>query len=234
MDANQTKIAIIIFVLFSIRDTTPIFTDRHDAGKQLGKVLLDQKSDISHVFGIPRGGIVTAYEVSHMLHKPLHVLVARKIGSPNNPEFGIGAIAEGGIKLLDSETINYYKIPKHLINMVIRTELKELIRRKSLYSKHTRFPSIKNKIIVIIDDGVATGYTALTAIRSARKKSPKSIIFASPICATESYAKLICEADEVKCLFVVDDLRAIGRYYRSFTQTSDKIIERLLSSTYRK
>ena len=207
-----------------------IFDDRHDAGKKLAEVLLVQNPQISFVFGLPRGGIVTAYEIACAYRVPLHTLIVRKIGSPFNQEFGIGAIAEGGIILLDTETIRLYNISRQNIDLVIGHEKKELLRRKKLYRHKKRFPNIKNKTIVIVDDGVATGYTAYAAIRAVRKKHPQSIIFATPVCAVESYAKLQREADIVVCLSVGENLRAIGRQYRSFPQVTDKTVLKLLFS----
>lgn len=205
-----------------------IFQDRTDAGRKLAQELMKYKNGNVIVCALPRGGVVTGYEVARALKAPLEVLVVRKIGAPWNPELGIGAIAPDGKAFFDMRTIASYEIPKAQISDIIEKEKDEIERREQLYRKGRPFPNLNGKTVILVDDGLATGYTAKVGLISLRSRNPAKLILAIPVCAPDSAQMLAREADEVVCLYSPRDFGAVGRFYMDFSQTTDREVIELL------
>ena len=205
------------------------FKDRRDGGQQLGKKLLAYKKINPIILGLPRGGMVVAYEVAKRLNGHLEVLVVRKLGSPNNPEFAIGAIAENDTVFLDKDTIRALGISNKTLRELIEAENEELNRRVKIYRKGKEIIPLKNKVVIIVDDGLATGATAKASVNYVSKQKPKEIIFASPVCAYDSLQKLKSYVSKVVSILTPPQLTSISTYYESFQQTTDDDVIKLLT-----
>ena len=205
-----------------------MFNDRREAGQRLGEVLLAYRDEQPLVLGLPRGGVVVAYEVARMLKAPLDVIVARKIGAPGQPELGIGAIAPGDTLVVDPYIVRVLGLSEEDIRQLAEREQRELERRIRLYRGDKPMPDVTGRTVIVVDDGLATGVTARAAMRSLRKQHPRKIILAVPVCAPDTAEALKKEADEVICLFAPPDFRAVGLWYRDFSQTSDEEVIELL------
>ena len=204
------------------------FKDRRDGGQQLGKKLLAYKKINPIILGLPRGGMVVAYEVAKRLKGHLEVLVVRKLGSPNNPEFAIGAIAENNTVFLDEITIRSLGISNKTLKKIIEAENEELNRRVKIYRKGKEIIPLKNKVVIIVDDGLATGATAKASVNYVSKQKPKEIIFASPVCAYDSLQKLKSYVSKVVSILTPPQLTSISTYYESFQQTTDDDVVKLI------
>ncbi|MHB1086939.1 MAG: phosphoribosyltransferase, partial [Minisyncoccota bacterium] len=177
------------------------FGNRNEAGKRLGEALLSHTFPRPLVLALPRGGIPVAREVARILNAPLDTLVVRKIGAPLNPEWAVGALAPHGVVLIDDDALKSASISRASVDGVLAKERAELDRRVDTYNSGAYSAGYVPETLIIVDDGVATGYTARAAILSARKKYPKiRIVFASPVCLLGSFDLLSVEADEVVCL----------------------------------
>lgn len=203
------------------------FRDRVHAGQQLAAALARLGADQPIVLGLPRGGVPVAAEVARRLDAPLDVLLVRKIGAPAQPEFAVGAIADG-VRFLDEGLIARLGIPTSAVERVVAVESGELARRQTLYRGARPPLPVRDRTVIVIDDGLATGATARAAIRSLRARGPARIVFAAPVGAPDSVARLRAEADEVICLLTPDDFRAVGMWYRDFSPTTDQEVIRLL------
>lgn len=205
-----------------------LFRDREDAGKKLALVLIKEAKKSPIVLGLARGGVIVASEVAKLLHAPLDVLIVRKIGSPQNPEFGIGAISEGGIVRWDMESISRLGIGDADLEGLRAKEEDELDRRIIVYRKGRSLPDMRGKTVIIVDDGVATGVTAKVAIETVQKLAPSEIVFASPVCSFESYQDMRKETAHVMCMSIPSRMQAIGKYYKDFHQVTDgEVLEAL-------
>ena len=203
--------------------------DRAEAGRELARLLKSYEKETPIILGMPRGGVVVAYEIASLLHAPLDVIVTRKIGAPNQPEFAIGAIAPGDIVLLNKEVIKDIQLSNTEIQSLIDNETQEMKRRLQLYRSNRPALDVKNKTVIVVDDGLATGLTALAAIRSLRQWHPKKIILAIGACARDSAKRLQQEVDELICLLTPEPFYAVGQWYRYFDQTTDEEVIRLLT-----
>ena len=207
-----------------------IFENRQEAGKQLAQKLRKLVRDRPIILALPRGGVPVGYEIARLLHAPLEVIVVRKIGAPDNSEFGIGAIAEGGIKILDEPVVEFIGLSKKELNKLIKKEEKELRRRVAIYRDNKQLSDLSGRTVIIVDDGLATGITARAAISSVKQKKPKQIIFAAPVCAYETIQDLGLLKDKVICLVAPRDMVAIGLWYQNFDQLSDKQVKEMLDN----
>ena len=205
-----------------------MFQDRADAGRQLAQRLTSCRDEHPYVFGLPRGGVVVAHKVARHLDAPLDVIVARKLGAPMQPELGIGAIAPGGVRVLDDRTVRYLDIPGEQIDRIVERETGEMDRRLRLYRGDAPFPDVSDCTAIVVDDGLATGVTARAAVRSIRLHHPRRILLAAPVCAPESAASFQSEVDEVVCVEAPADFRAVGLWYHDFDQTTDEEVIALL------
>lgn len=208
-----------------------VFENREEAGKRLATELTQYSDKQPIIIGLPRGGIPLGFEIAEILHAPLEVLVARKIGHPYNPEFGIGAIAEGNVRVLDKPIVNLLEISKKELDNVTNIEKEELKRRVALYRNNKPLPALKNRTVILVDDGLATGVTARAAISSIKKRKPKQLIFASPVCAYDTARELEHLVDKVICVTTPVDFAAVGLWYRSFEQVSDEEVVELLKQS---
>lgn len=209
-----------------------MFKDRHDAGKKLATRLLHYKeNDQAIVIGLPRGGVVVAYEVAKVLNLPLDIMCPRKIGAPFNPEFAIGAITETGEGIFDAEVISRLEIPQEYIDQTIEHEKQVAQMRLKIYRKNRPKISLEGKTVLLIDDGLATGATMRAAIKSARAKKVAKIVVAVPIAPPETLLLIQHEADEVICLDAPHYFAAVGQFYQIFDQTEDEEVISLLNST---
>lgn len=200
-----------------------IFKDRQDAGKQLSEKLAHYKDNPNTiVLGLPRGGVVVAFEIAQALHLPMDIIVPRKIGAPGNPELAIGAITEDGESIFDERMILDYGISQDYLANERQKEKQEALRRLHLY-RGTRPPlRLENKIAILVDDGIATGATMRAAIKSAKAKGSLKIIVAIPTAAKDSLEKIKKEANEILCLDTPPLFFAIGEFYQDFPQIEDK------------
>lgn len=202
-----------------------IYKDRQDAGRQLAEKLLKFKDENPIVIALPRGGVVTGYEVAKILNAPLDVMVTRKLGAPFQPELGIGAIAPNDVKILNLDAIKFLGISKDEMEEIIQHETKEMHRRIRLYRGDLPLLDLSGKTVIIVDDGLATGVTAGAAVLAIRHMAPEKIILAIPVSPPDTAEKFREEVDEFICLQEPLDFFAVGQYYYDFDQvTDDKVI----------
>jgi putative phosphoribosyl transferase len=206
------------------------FRDRNEAGRLLGERLMEyaDREDVL-VLALPRGGVPVAFEVAQRIHAPLDVIVARKLGVPGHKEYAMGAIASGGVRVLNDEAISWYRISDEVIDHVAAREETELRRRELAYRGHRPPPAIAGKTVILVDDGIATGATMRAAARSIVEQHPAHLIIAVPTAPTSVYEEFAGEADEVIALRTPEPFRAVGAWYESFPQTSDTEVTRLLA-----
>ncbi len=205
------------------------FRDRADAGQQLGELLTHyaRRSDVV-VLGLPRGGIPVAHRVASRLEAPLDAFLVRKLGVPGHPELAMGAIAAGGIEVLSQDLIAELRVPRALVEQVAVRERLELERRDALYRAGRTPPLIRDRTVILVDDGLATGSTMEAAILALRRQAPLRIVVAVPVGARETCERLRVLADEVVCAQTPEPFDAVGLWYDDFGQTSDDEVNRLL------
>lgn len=206
----------------------PFFKDRKEAGVKLAEKLQQYRDGNSIILALPRGGVVVGYEISKILNIPLNIVVVRKIGAPRQPEFGIGAISENGILILDEPLIGTLGYSREEINKIIKKERNELKRRIELYRKNKPLPELRNKTVILVDDGIATGVTAKAAIDAVRKSEPENLILAVPVCAYDTLQSFEKQADKIICLHTPLQLGSISSFYENFNQTTDEEVVALL------
>jgi putative phosphoribosyl transferase len=207
-----------------------LFKDRRDAGKQLVPPLSKYKDhkDVI-VLGLARGGMVTASEVASGLHVPLNVIVVRKIGAPGNEELALGAIVEHGEGLINEELVGILGVSHDYLKKEVERQKKILKERLALYRGKSPAPDLKDKTVILVDDGIATGASMRVAIKSMREAGAKKIVLAVPVAAPDSLRKIAKEVDESVCLYSPVFFEAVGGFYREFDQTSDDEVIQLLS-----
>lgn len=207
------------------------FLDRRDAGRQLAAKLASYADDPSVlVLGLPRGGVPVAYEVAVALHAPLDVFVVRKLGVPGHRELAMGAIASGGVRVLNSDVIDGLRIAPAAVESVAARELMELERQERAYRGNAPFPELTGRTIIFVDDGLATGSTMRAAIAAVRQSNPGRIVVAVPVAAAETASRLREDADSVVFLQAPPDFYAVSVWYEDFSQTSDEEVRHLLES----
>ena len=182
------------------------------------------------VLALPRGGVPVAREVSHALGVPLDVYMVRKLGVPGHEELAMGAIATGGVRLLNHDVIDALGIPMNVIDAVAAREQQELARREQAYRGDRGPIALTNKTVILVDDGLATGATMRAAVMAARQQQPARVIVAVPVGAVSTCADLAAEADDVVCVRTPDPFVAVGLWYRDFTPTSDHEVRSLLGN----
>lgn len=199
-----------------------MFIDRKDAGEKLSIELEKFKDEHPIVLAIPRGGIVTAYETIKKFGLQWDLIIPRKIGLPHNKEIAIGAISLDETYLFNEKYIDMLNISQDYIKKEVLEQTNEIKRRLNKYKGNENFPDVKNKTVIIIDDGIATGFTIQAAIKSIKKYNPKKIILAVPVAPQDTITLLEKIVDEVICLFIPNEFYAVGLYYKSFEQTTDE------------
>ena len=212
-----------------MRSPSREFVDRTDAGKQLAAVLRSLAGDDVVVLAIPRGGVEVAAVVAEELRAPLDVVIPRKVGAPSNPELGLGAIAEG-VEVLDPALIDALGVSREYLSAEIAREREEIRRRAHAYRGGRPQVELNEKVAVVVDDGVATGGTAVAALRWARLHGAARVILAVPVAPAEGVDRLRGEADEVVVLFAPKLFYAVGQWYLDFPQVSDRRVVELLAA----
>ncbi len=207
----------------------PLFANRTEAGRLLAAELgayADRPSTV--VLGIPRGGVVTAFEVAQALRLPLDMFVVRKLGTPGQEELAMGAVAGGGFYLLNQEIVESLHIPEEQIQTVLRKEQKELRRRERLYRQGREPLPVRGRTVILVDDGIATGSSLRAAIQMLRAQHPARIVIGVPVAPIETCEALKKEVHEVVCVRTPHPFHAIGCWYEDFTPTSDEEVCDLL------
>ena len=212
-------------------DASPsrVFADRRQAGRELARrlrALTREQQPV--VLALPRGGVPVAHEIAALLNAPLDVLVARKIGAPENPELGIGAVAEDDVRVLSEEAVRSLDIDEDELERAARQAAGEVADGVRRYRNDRPLTPLRDRTVVIVDDGLATGGTALAAVRAARRLGARSVLLAVPVGAPTSVKLLAREADAVVCLLEPQPLWAIGLWYEDFAQVSDEEVRELL------
>jgi putative phosphoribosyl transferase len=213
------------------------FTDRVEAGRALGAAVASHVERAGWagrplVLALPRGGVPVGYEVARALDADLDVIVARKIGVPWQPELGVGAVAEDGPPVIDATLLRRIGLDEKQLQPLIQQERTEVHRRLRRYRGDRPPPALTDRLVVLVDDGLATGVPARAALAAARAQRPAYLVFAAPVCAPQSTAALKEHADAVICLQTPVDFRAVGRWYDDFSQLSDAAVERLLTRAW--
>jgi len=211
-----------------------LFRDRRDAGKKLAQRLIDYagRSDVI-VLALPRGGVPVAYEVSKALHAPLDIFIVRKLGLPGHEELAIGAIASGGVRVLNQDIIRYLNIPDELIEVVAQREIREVERREHTYRGDRPPLAVEGRTIILIDDGLATGASMRAAVAGLRTKNPAQVVVAVPTAATETCEALEPEVDRMICATTPEPFYGVSRWYENFSQTTDEEVGLLLEEANR-
>jgi predicted phosphoribosyltransferase len=205
-----------------------IFRDRHDAGRRLADLLLDLREAEPIVLALPRGGVPVGYEIARELAAPLDVFLVRKIGAPGHRELGIGAVAQGGVRIFNESAIEMLGIAWQDIEAIVAEETAELERRLRRFRGDRPLPDLKDRVVMLVDDGLATGVTALAAIRALRELQPARIILAVPVCAPETARTMRAEVDGLVYVHAPEDFMAVGLWYDDFAQTTDEAVVDLL------
>lgn len=206
------------------------FRDRSEAGERLAEALSRYagRGDVV-VLGLPRGGVPVAAVVARRLSAPLDVLIVRKLGVPGWEELAMGAVATGGVRVLNDAVVRAEGISEEVVDAVTARELKELHRREIKYRGHAGAPEVAGRVVILVDDGIATGATIQAAVRALRQQAPAEVVIAVPVASNEARARLEPMVDAFVSLRTPDDFRAVGQWYLRFDQTSDEEVRRLLA-----
>ncbi|WP_414753984.1 phosphoribosyltransferase [Anabaena sp. CCY 9910] len=206
------------------------FCNRTEAGKLLAARLTEyaNRPDVL-VLGLPRGGVPVAFEVARILDAPLDVCLVRKLGVPGHKELAMGAIATGGVRVLNENAVDWLRIPQATIDEVAAIEMRELERRNIAYRGNRPLPKVKNHTIILVDDGIATGATIRAAIATLKQQQPRELVVAVPVAAASTCEELQAEVDKIVCVMMPEDLYAIGLWYENFEQTTDAEVCELLT-----
>jgi predicted phosphoribosyltransferase len=207
------------------------FADRADAGRQLAEKLSEYagRPDVI-VLGLPRGGVPVAYEVAKRLHALLDVFIVRKLGVPGFEELAAGAIASGGVRVLNQDVMRAIPYADEAIEAVTTKETAELERREQIYREGRPPPELRDRTVILVDDGLATGATMRAAVKALRERGAAKIVVAVPVGPPDTCHQLAAEADETVCLSTPIFFQAVGQYYEDFSQTSDDDVRELIAS----
>jgi len=206
------------------------YPDRSAAGRILaGQLARYARQPDLIILALPRGGVPVAFEVARALGTPLDVFLVRKLGVPGYEELAMGAIATGGVRILNNAVIGGMQIPAYLIDKAAEREMAELGRRESLYRGDRPAPELRGRTVILVDDGLATGSTMRAAVAAVRQHQPARIVVAVPVAAPETYAEFTSEVDEIVSPLTPENFRAVGQGYEDFPQTSDDEVRRLLA-----
>ena len=206
-----------------------LFRDRKEAGRFLARKLMAyaDRSDVL-VLALPRGGVPVAWEVAQVLHAPLDVFLVRKLGLPGHEEFAMGAIASGGVRVLNDDVVRALGVSRDTIEAIAARERRELERRERIYRGDRPAPDVRGRTVILIDDGLATGSTMRAAVAALRQQKPARIVVAVPVGAAETCAEFQDEVDEAICALTPEPFYAVGVWYGDFSQTTDEEVHDLL------
>jgi putative phosphoribosyl transferase len=207
------------------------FSNRTEGGRQLADKLVKYAGrDDVIVLGLPRGGVPVAYEVAKRLGVPLDVFIVRKLGVPGFEELAVGAIASGGVRVLNKDVFRALPNAEETIELITATETAELERREQEYRDGRPAPELRDRVVILVDDGLATGATMRAAVKALRQRDVAKIVVAVPVGPPDTCREVEDEADETVCLSMPDFFQAVGQYYEDFSQTSDEEVRELLAS----
>ena len=208
------------------------FMDRREAGRVLASTLQSyaDRDDVV-VLALPRGGVPVAYEVAAALGAPLDVFLVRKLGTPGHRELAMGAIASGGVRVLNDDVVRWYGIPDSAIESVAREEAEELERRERAYRRDRPAPDLAGRVVILVDDGLATGSTMRAAAQAIRMHGPSRVVVAVPVGARQTCSEIASVADEVVCARMPEPFSAVGQWYLDFDQTEDDEVRDLLQKS---
>ena len=210
------------------------FKDRSMAGQYLADKLHNYANDPNAVvLGLPRGGVVVAFEVARELGLPLDIFLVRKLGVPGYEELAMGAIASGGVRVMNENVMSQINIPAEAVEAVARREEMELKRREEAYRDDRPRLEVKERTVILIDDGLATGATMRAAVAALRKQRPGRIVIAVPVAAQDTCDEFRADVDEIICGITPPQFRAVGVWYEDFSQTTDEEVQQLLRAAYR-
>jgi predicted phosphoribosyltransferase len=211
------------------------FRDRSEAGQRLAEKLTQytNREDVI-VLALPRGGVPIGYEIARALHVPLDVFVVRKLGLPGHEELAMGALASGGVRVLNDEVVHMYGLTPRDIDRVAAVEQAELERRERQYRGDREFPDLHGKTVILVDDGLATGSTMRVAVEALRLEGPSRIVVGVPVAARETCDAFRHVADEIVCVATPEPFYAVGLWYENFDQTTDDEVEELLNAAIRR
>jgi putative phosphoribosyl transferase len=205
------------------------FRDRRDAGRVLAGKLMDHagRPDCL-VLALPRGGVPVAYEVALALHAPLDVIVVRKLGVPGQEELAMGALASGDVRVLNDEVVSALGISREVLDAVTEQQRRELQRREAAYRGARPPIDVRDRLVILVDDGLATGATMRAAAAALRQQGPRRLVIAVPTAALETCHALAAEVDEIVCAMTPEPFHAVGLWYEDFSQTTDDEVRELL------
>jgi len=211
------------------RPNARAFKDRHEAGIALAGLLQGyaRRNDVV-VLALPRGGVPVAHEVATALHVPLDVFSVRKLGVPGHPELAMGAIASGGVQVLNDDVLAWYRPSADTLEAVARVEMRELARRERLYREGRPLMPVEGRTVILVDDGLATGSTMRAAVEAVRQLHARQVVVAAPVGAPDTCQALRRLADDVVCALTPDQFTAVGAWYLDFSETTDDEVRRLL------
>ena len=212
------------------RTKAMIYRDRSEAGRRLAVHLMDyaNRADVL-VLALPRGGVPVAYEVAKALRAPLDIFLVRKLGVPGHEELAMGAIATGGVRVLNEDVMRYISITDAAIDAVAAKEQRELERREQLYRGDRPAPDVRGKTVLLVDDGLATGSTMRAAAAALRQQQPARIVVAVPVSAVQTCDEYRMGVDEIVCAVTPEPFHAVGMWYEDFSQTTDEEVRGLLA-----
>ena len=210
-------------------DDRRTFEDRKEAGRELATRLTQYagRSDVL-VLALPRGGVPVAFEVAQALGAPLDLFLVRKLETPGHHELAMGAIASGGVRILNTDVVEWYRIVPAAIEAVAEAEQRELERREAIYREGRPPAALDGRVVILVDDGLATGSTMRAAVAAVRQRTPSRVVVAVPVGAREACVELSSVADEVVCARMPEPFSAVGQWYHNFNQTSDEEVGELL------
>jgi len=208
-----------------------IFLDRRDAGRRLAAELGPLAQQRPVIVALPRGGVPVGFEIARSLHAPLEILAVRKLGAPGNPELGVGAVAEDGTGVLDPRSAGTHGMTQAALDATLERESRELRRRVERYRGGRPPMVVRGRVVIVVDDGLATGLTGLAAVGALRERGARLIVVAVPVASGEAVSMLAEAADRIVCLEVPSPLFGVGRWYRDFTPVSDEQVLALLAAS---
>ncbi|MGH7279434.1 MAG: phosphoribosyltransferase [Candidatus Rokuibacteriota bacterium] len=217
------------------REQPPLYRDRSEAGQVLGaQVSNAHRDEDAIVLALPRGGVPVGFEVARALDAPLDVFLVRKLGVPGHEELAMGAIASGGLRVINEAIVESLRIPPAVIETVAADEQAELNRRERLYRGDRPLPDVRGRVVILVDDGLATGSTMRAAGAALRERGPARLVVAVPVAAQETCDELRTEVDEVLCAATPEPFYAVGLWYDDFTQATDDEVRGLLDAAARR
>jgi len=210
------------------------FPNRMEAGEMLAETLraYADRGDVI-VLALPRGGVPVGFAIAERLHVDLDVVVVRKLGVPSHEELAMGAVASGGMRVLNRDIVALAGVDEETIDRVVRAETEEIARREARYRRGAPPPDLNGRTVILVDDGLATGSTMSVAVQAVRREDPQRIVVAVPVAARESCEELAGYVDEMICLYTPEPFRAVSLWYQAFEQTSDEEVIELLSRASR-